>query len=142
MFPIPPGTHWSEVKAVAVPVERGLAVPAEQKQIASRKRSGQRPKPPQRPAGLLSGFRFASDEKLREQEAPKAAKAKPPKAPQAKIDPKFFTAARELRDRWMEQVNGDALALPSQGKYEVTRMLEAPSMKVNPTLPNQLPEAA
>src|SRR5688500_4756955 len=70
VFPIPPGTHWTEVKAVAIPTEPGLAVPAEQKQIASDRKSGKGsraaggdPKPPQKPVGLLGGFRFASDEK-------------------------------------------------------------------------------
>src|SRR5688572_6192832 len=127
VFPIPPGTHWSEVKAVAVPTEPGLAVPAEQKQIASRTRSGKGsraaggdPKPPQKPVGLLGGFRFASDEKPA---VAKSTKAKAAKAPPAKIDPKLFAAARELRDRWMEQVNGPGFPpVAIEAKYDVRRL--------------------
>ena len=42
--------------------------------------------------------------------------------PTMKHDLKHVAAARELRDRWMEQVNAhDAAALLSRGKYEVGR---------------------
>ena len=60
-----------------------------------------------------------------------------PKAPA--MDPKLIDQARELRDRYLEQVNHPANAglLPSAGKYEVAkelpgmsmRIAEAPSMK-------------
>ena len=42
----------------------------------------------------------------------------------------------------MEQVNGQRVLPSSQGKYDVSRMLEAPPVKVTPTLPKQLPAAA
>jgi hypothetical protein len=60
-----------------------------------------------------------------------------------KIDPRLVRAARELRDRYLEQVNADAPALPA-AKYDVSRALEAPPVKVrvNPTHKKQLPEAA
>jgi len=46
------------------------------------------------------------------------------KKPKAKNDPRLVAAARELRDRWLEQVNtGQAnVALPV-GKYEVCRAI-------------------
>ncbi len=53
----------------------------------------------------------------------KTKKAKGTKAAEAKIDPAFLAKARELRDRWMERVNG-SLALPAViGKYDVSRTL-------------------
>jgi hypothetical protein len=55
-------------------------------------------------------------------EAPKPRRA--PK-PRQKNDPKLVSAARELRDRYLEHINSGAL-LP-QGKYDVSRMLEGAS---------------
>jgi hypothetical protein len=57
-------------------------------------------------------------------------------------DPRLVTAARELRDRWMERVNDDPLLLASAGssgagagaKYDVTRVIAARS-----PLPNDQP---
>jgi hypothetical protein len=46
-----------------------------------------------------------------------------------KNDPKLVAAARELRDRWLEQVDGSPLV--SQGKYEVSRQPGATSRNVN-----------
>jgi hypothetical protein len=77
-------------------------------------------------------------------------KAKPkrePREPRAKvtIDPKYVAAARELRDRYLEQINS-GLLLPA-GKYDVSRLLEGPSMtaSVHPSPAagqKRLPEAA
>ena len=39
----------------------------------------------------------------------------------AKNDPKLVAAARELRDRWMEEVNSGRYLPASLGKYEVSR---------------------
>jgi hypothetical protein len=41
------------------------------------------------------------------------------KARVTKNDPKLVAAARELRDRYLEQINANQLA--SQGKYDVSR---------------------
>jgi ribosomal protein S18 acetylase RimI-like enzyme len=119
VFPIPPYTHWSEVQAVAVPVAQTPALEAPTAK-APRDVKVKPLRDAPRPVGLLSGFRFASEQK------PKAAKpAKATKQPPAKIDPRFFTAARELRDRWMERVNTTPV-LPV-GKYEVSRALASTS---------------
>ena len=50
--------------------------------------------------------------------------------PRAKNDPKSIAAARELRDRYLEQINsggpGSDRMLPSaHGKYDVSRQVEA-----------------
>ena len=52
-----------------------------------------------------------------------------------KHDPKVLEAARELRDRYIEEINAGLLLPPSAcGKYDVSRQLEAaPSaMKIRP----------
>ena len=53
----------------------------------------------------------------------------------SEIDLKLIAAARELRDRYIEQINAGLLLPPSAcGKYDVSRQLEAaPSaMKIRP----------
>ena len=80
-----------------------------------------------------------------------AAAAKPARAaksavkPKQKNDPRYIAAARELRDRWLEQVNAhDGRAIAAEGKYDVARALPAPApaaaMQVRTT--TALPEAA
>jgi hypothetical protein len=70
-------------------------------------------------------------------EEKKAARKKERAArPKLKNDPKLVAAARELRDRYTEQINAGLLLPPSaHGKYEVSRMLEAA-----PTVMNVAPE--
>jgi hypothetical protein len=58
-----------------------------------------------------------------------------------KINPKLVAAARELRDVYLERVNGDPSLLVSQGKYEVRRLGTAEAPTPGP-LPRQLPAAA
>ena len=69
-------------------------------------------------------------------------KPKPQKKPKVKADPKRVAAARELRDRYLEQVNtpGASGAPLPQGKYHVARQIA----HVTTTTPEvrQLPEAA
>jgi hypothetical protein len=70
-------------------------------------------------------------------EAKAAQKAEKPKREKFKNDPKVVEAARELRDRYIEQINAGLLLPPSAcGKYDVSRQLEAaPSaMKQTPLL--------
>ena len=42
-----------------------------------------------------------------------------------KHDPKIIEAARELRDRYVEEINTDRLLPSASGKYDVSRQLEA-----------------
>ncbi len=51
-----------------------------------------------------------------------------------KNGPRLVAAARELRDRWLEQVNTHGDALLPQGKYDVSRQLEGEVIH-----PKQLP---
>lgn len=103
-------------------------------------RSSLRPQPsslPKKPAPLSGALFFGPPAP-----APGAAKEKPvrEKKPKAKNDPKLVRAARELRDRWLEQVNSGAFPLESEGVYEVARALPATPAHVSPT-PLLLPAA-
>jgi hypothetical protein len=75
-------------------------------------------------------------------------KEKKPRAPRQKNDPKYIAAARELRDRYLEQINAapHVLLPPSaNGKYDVSRQLEgAPfgGATLNQTPPRHLLNAA
>jgi hypothetical protein len=42
-----------------------------------------------------------------------------------KADPKLVAAARELRDRWLEHVNGGRTRIESAGKYDVSKIPRA-----------------
>ena len=54
------------------------------------------------------------------------AKAKPAPKKVVKNDPKLVAAARELRDRWLEQYNSGEGVTTALGKYDVSRALSAP----------------
>ncbi len=122
VLPIPPGTHWSDAKPMILPgIE--LNAPDEPRKLPSpRKPYETKPKAePIKSTGLdKGGLRFAP-EKPEEIESPKE-KPKREKKAKPKNDPRLVAAARELRDRWLEQVNTTPL-LPS-GKYEVARTID------------------
>jgi hypothetical protein len=74
--------------------------------------------------------------------APPAPPAQPPKPeskpakperPKERLDPQLVANARELRDRYLEQVNERLLLAPS-GKYDVARALTAPAAPALPLL--------
>ncbi|CAN5488831.1 hypothetical protein BH09PLA1_BH09PLA1_02300 [soil metagenome] len=140
VFPIPPGTHWTEVEAIAVP--RCESPKLEDKSAKSkRSKFAKGPLPP-----TTRGVRFGRPGAIVaavEQTEPQAkSKPKRERAPKVKVDPKLATAARELRDRWMEKVNDEPSLLSSVGKYDVTRYLEAPSTPTTTDGTTPLLEAA
>ena len=51
--------------------------------------------------------------------------AKQEKKPKVKNDPRLVAAARKLKDRWLEQVNGGLYLPMANGKYEVSRGIES-----------------
>ncbi|MGB7157970.1 MAG: hypothetical protein WBD40_07875 [Tepidisphaeraceae bacterium] len=134
MLPIPPGTHWSEAKPLVLPAQRGLGILPEPETAAPRERSGETPKPRKKdvppvrakPVPLSGALFFAPPAP-----EPSAAKEKltREKKPKAKNDPKLVSAARELRDRYLEHVNGEQanerLLMTSRGKYDVSRVLQS-----------------
>jgi ribosomal protein S18 acetylase RimI-like enzyme len=124
VFPIPPGTHWSDAKPIILPRD---TQPAEEvKQLESATKAVQRRKTApvvrSKPTPLAGGLCFT---------APIAApvevvKQKPQRAKKQKVknDPKYVAAARELRDRYLEKVNENPAALTSGGKYNLTRWVD------------------
>ena len=148
VFPIPPGTHWTEVQAVALP-STALTAPREAKMRRGTKAQGALQPPPQPPpsrpsAGRQYGPPSAGPIVEETQKPAPTAGEKPPreKRPPLKIDPKLVAKARELRDRYLEHVNGErlnespkAMIAPS-GKYDVSRRFAAPDA------PRALPNAA
>ena len=152
VFPIPPGTHWRDAKPVVLPgFERELTVedrkwlpPARpnagtrkgrasgggEKMSHTRKLEVIRSKSkhlkgvPKGKAAVVTagGIKYVgrSDAEPPEEE-PK--KTKTPRKPRPKNDPKMVEAVRELRDRFLDEVNSGRL-LPGgecQGKYDVSR---------------------
>ncbi len=139
VLPIPPGTHWSDAKPAVLPgmenvnvLPPGAADPSVKKSRAA-KSAPKVLKPIGRPAG---GLWFAPAPPAKgSPEAKAAQKAEKPKREKFQNDPKMVEAARELRDRYIEQINAGLLLPPSAcGKYDVSRQLPpkaAPSaMKV------------
>ncbi len=158
VLPIPPGLHWSDpmpVMAVQAPAVGGeLAVArgearemkrprrvAKPELMAGPVKHGPRqyggPPPVQVPVNTTAQ---QSAEKIAE-------KKERPKQEKAKVDPKLIAKARELRDRYLEHVNGSPDALPAPGaRYDVTRALPQPAgtgtMHIEAQPLRQLPSAA
>lgn len=87
------------------------------------------------PKPVLRGFSFASAPKPAEPAAITTPAAKPKRTPKPKRknDPQLVAAARELRDRWLDEVNaGRYLPTAANAKYDVTRQI-APSPTALPT---------
>jgi hypothetical protein len=62
-----------------------------------------------------------------------AQKPKREPRPKVKNHPKLVAAARELRDRFLEHVNSGAFLPEAQGKYDVSRQLQAPPANAKET---------
>jgi hypothetical protein len=159
VLPIPPGTHWSDAKPSLLPgavlpgMDEALkanALPSSVPgtEVEKKPRSEGR-KVKTAPRAAVSrpaprGVWVAPPEPTKEQiaAAKKAERAKAPRPrPRMKNDPKLVAAARELRDRYTEQINaapGTLLPPSASGKYDVSRQLEcAPSdlkMQTTPLL--------
>jgi hypothetical protein len=118
VLPIQPGEHWSDAKPMFLPqAEHVKALPGKREP---------KPKPVVKAKAVLGSPLFFAPPVV---EKPKAEKVKKPKR---KNDPKLVAAARELRDRWLEQVNaqGGENLLVGCGKYDVSRALAEASSVV------------
>ncbi len=137
VLPIPPGVRWCDAMPVVLPEQSGveglalsgvegpgqsgkaLAPPREAKAPRRKRveaRAQQAPKRLRLGVGLL---RFADAALPQETRVQRKPKRRPPKA---KCDPAHVAAARELRDRWLEQFNSaPLLSGGAAGKYEVSR---------------------
>ena len=158
VLPIPPGLHWSDPMPVMVSRETsassvepsGVGSPEKKKRGAKSSSlptpnaalPTRSPRTPQRPGGMW----FVTEAPTPEIIAPETAivpattttsapirekkpKAKVDSSKASKLDPKLIAAARELRDRYLEQVNGQGPgASPMEaivGKYDVSKAIVA-----------------
>ena len=127
VLPIPPGTHWSEVMPIVLPRET-LPVTSGQLPVkgGKKKQTGETPML-QPPTSMRRQFGPPSAKPLPEstsQPEPEVKQPKPKKLKQ-KNDPKLIAAARELRDRWLEQVNAGQYLPGPTGKYDVSKTLSS-----------------
>jgi hypothetical protein len=142
VFPIPPGVHWQDVRAVEVARATGPCLDQQKERMGGSPMPRTKKPRPQHGAGQVAiivggrvkyvdrpGVKPATPAPMTvTTELAKPVKAKRDKPPKAKIDPTYLAAARELRDRWMERVNDDALLLPApRGTYDVSRALPVPA---------------
>jgi hypothetical protein len=128
VFPIPPGVHWSEVRAVETP-STGSAKTQSSKvnQLPSPRSRVLKPEThaadPSK-VGILVGGRIKYvDRPNYVAPAPPVMEKRKTRSKRCteKINPVLLDKARELRDRWLERVNETMLI--SNGKYDVTRSL-------------------
>jgi hypothetical protein len=122
VLPIPPGTHWSEVRAMILPGMESSEVGGQrsgQKALPAPARRA-KPKPiAKRNPVARNGMWF---DVPKQPEKVATAKAPKEKRPKATHDRRLIAAARELRDRYLEHVNGQVLA--REGKYDVSRTID------------------
>jgi len=131
VLPIPPGTHWSDAKPLVLPgsesaKDSGLSAesrPKKRRQLKSAQSAALSPQHSLRRNGLMFDIP-APGEPLPETALARTPKPRAPRVKRA-CDPRLASAARELRDRWLETMN----AQPSEGrgKYDVARMIERKS---------------
>lgn len=130
VLPIPPGVRWNDPMPMLIP-EAPKALPAQNPEHNAK------PKPQKIPTLMpptRRGARFGPPP-ANDIPQPLVEKAKPEKKKREKVkaDPVLVAKARELRDRYLEQINADPSALLPAGKYDMARQLEAPRQ---PRLPN------
>lgn len=142
VLPIPPGVHWSDAKPAVLPGVPGMenvntlqldagndSQPREKKPRAGGR--GPKAAKPTKPVHVTGGLWFAPPAPTPEEK--KAAKAREPKV-RFKNDPKLVAAARELRDRYLDDVNTGRMLPPGAcGKYDVSRQLEAAPSELKQT---------
>ncbi len=118
VFPIPPGTHWSDAKPIVLP---GHTHPRQLEDANAGRAAAKKIKPAlpivRKREPLCGGLRFQSPEP----EKMTVEKPKRQRKTKIKNDPMFVSAARELRDRWLERVNSGQCLLETAGKYEVSK---------------------
>lgn len=123
VLPIPPGTHWSDAKPIVLPMEKlpvaSCQLPGKREKTAGGLLLGREPKFVRPMLGAPLWFAAPAPAKQA-----KGGKAKEPRK-RRKNDPKLVAAARELRDRWLEQVNAEPSRAMACEKYEVSRVRQA-----------------
>jgi hypothetical protein len=121
ILPIPPGVRWSDELPLLLPT-----APVELAQGAKRSKKVVVPEPVKvvRTPALfgLPGKVFAPPTPKVEQPTP-APVVEKPKRTKRKADPALVAKSRELRDRYLEQVNAQPMLIA--GKYDVARTIDA-----------------
>ena len=125
VLPIPPGVHWSDEMPVSAEGPRESREP--RKRVVSPEVGAtggpQEPTPKPR-AAVQFGVPSAKPAVVEAIPEPKVETALAKVArPKERIDPQLIARARELRDRWLEQVNAGAYVFEEAGKYDVSRAL-------------------
>lgn len=130
VLPIPPGTHWSEAKPLVLPgMEIGES--AVKALPAKRVRKAKKELVVLKPSAIGSGgLRFGAIQPSVIEEKVVAKEKKPA----VKNDPRLVAAARELKDRWLEQVNGGLYLPMANGKYDVSRGMRGAQQEQAPLL--------
>jgi hypothetical protein len=126
VLPIPPGTHWSDAKPIVLP-NADCQLPIDGvKQLPTAGVTGPKKRVRKvkelvvvRPEAIVAGgLRFGTTVPgMVEEKVVKKEKR------QTKNDPRLVAAARELKDRWLEQVNAGLYLPEAVGKYEVSRLV-------------------
>ena len=123
VLPIPPGLRWHDEMPVprATPQLALTDGATNGKRVPGTKCGPQTPTPRPRAAAQFGPPPGRATVVANETPSKKPARAKAPRE-KAKCDPKLLAAARELRDRWLEQVNAGGTFPPAaHGKYDVSR---------------------
>ena len=122
-IPIPPGVHWSEAQPLPSPEEDAVAPRRTRKKATAAVRL-------EAPSNGLSFCIPKPGEAAPAVETTEIEVARP-KVVKVKADPRHVEAARELRDRYLEEVNGGGYRLEGDAKYDVARLPSAGSMLRN-----------
>jgi ribosomal protein S18 acetylase RimI-like enzyme len=147
VLPIPPGVRWEDVRPWEDEGLRtnGLGLSEEKAKPARRSKASTKslvlsPKSSRVPVQF---GRPGAVMPVAETPAAAAEIVKTPRPKRAtpKVDPKLVQAARELRDRWLEQVNAGQYDLPSAAKYDIGRLPSPPCRQVPEETTPMLPAA-
>jgi len=137
VLPIPPGIHWSEVRTAILPqcqradAEEGVPpLPLQPQPREKRERKAKGTPKVVRPAGRpAGGLWFAPPSPGAGAPSPLTPlpRGEGKNKPRVKLknDPKYVAAARELRDRYLEEMNSGRLLPAREAKYDVSRQLAA-----------------
>jgi hypothetical protein len=137
VIPIPPGTHWRDAKPLILPGmddANGTEDSRAENDDAGTERARSSRRRKRVVIGMkqksinTGGLRFQSPEEQADQEArlkraASNATRKRRQPTKTTNDPKHVAAARDLRDRFLEQVQRDPSLLPDRGTYDVRRAL-------------------
>lgn len=135
VFPIPPGVRWQDVRPIEVPTVARASRPC----LEAPKSMGGTPmrlkrKRPAAPTNanmvaIIVGGRVKyvpkPGVKIEPEKPVKVKRVRPAKERETlAFDPRFLKQNRELRDRYLERVNGEPMLLGGdRGKYDVSRAL-------------------